>query len=371
MVSVLAARPLVVSVEQRAVLERMARSSSLPHRTVMQAKALLLSAEGVSIYETARQVGVASNSVRAWRRRFEVEGVAGVGRIAQGRGRRSWVAQGVEDAVVNDTLHVCPDDGSTQWSTRTMAVRHGISKDTVAKIWRKHDLKPWRIDTFKVSNDPDFETKLVDVVGLYLDPPERAVVFSFDEKTQVQALDRTQPSLPLKRGRAGTMTHDYKRHGTTDLFAAMNVATGEVLYDTRKSHTAKDVLVFFKLIDLHVPAGQEIHVVLDNLSAHKAPPVAEWLAHPKRARWHLHFTPTSSSWLNLVEGWFSLLTKRRLQRGVFSSLDALTEAIETWAEHWNDHPKPFIWTKTADAILTKARRARAALDTSANSATHH
>ncbi len=349
----------------------MARSPSLAHRTVMQAEALLLSAQGVSIYETARQVRVASNSVRAWRRRFEVEGVAGVGRIAEGRGRRSWVAQEVEDAVVNDTLHVRPDDGSTQWSTRTMAVRHGIGKDTVAKIWRKHDLKPWKIDTFKVSNDPDFETKLVDVVGLYLDPPERAVVFSFDEKTQVQALDRTQPSLPLKRGRAGTMTHDYKRNGTTDLFAAMNVATGEVLYDTRKSHTAKDVLVFFKLIDLHVPPGQEIHVVLDNLSAHKAPPVAEWLAHPKRARWHLHFTPTSSSWLNLVEGWFSLLTKRRLQRGVFSSVDALTEAIETWAEHWNDHPKPFIWTKTADAILTKARRAQAALDASANSATHH
>ena len=232
-------------------------------------------------------------------------------------------------------------------------------------------LKPWRIDTFKVSNDPDFEAKLVDVVGLYLDPPARAVVFSYDEKTQVQALDRTQPSLPMKRGRAGTMTHDYKRNGTTDLFAAMNVATGEVLYDTRKSHTAKDVLAFFKLIDLHVAKDLEIHVVLDNLSAHKAPPVAEWLAHPKRARWHLHFTPTSSSWLNLVEGWFSLLTKKRLQRGVFNSIDALTEAIELWTEHWNDDPKPFIWTKTAEAILTKQRRARAALTASANSATHH
>jgi transposase/transposase-like protein len=371
MVSVLSARPLAVCDEQREVLVRMARSLSLPHRSVMQARALLLSAEGVSIYETARQVGVASNSVRAWRRRFEVEGVEGVGRIAEGRGRRSWVAQEVEDAVVNDTLCVRPDDASTQWSTRTMAARHGIGKDTVAKIWRQHDLKPWKIDTFKVSDDPAFEAKLVDVVGLYLDPPQRAVVFSFDEKTQVQALDRTQPSLPLKRGRAGTMTHDYKRHGTTDLFAAMNVATGEVLYDTRKTHTAKDVLAFFKLIDLHVPKGQEIHVVLDNLSAHKAPPVAGWLAHPKRARWHLHFTPTSSSWLNLVEGWFSLLTKRRLQRGVFSSVDDLTDAIETWAEHWNDHPKPFIWTKTAEAILTKARRARATLNASTNSATHH
>jgi len=320
MTSVLAAPPLVVTSEQREGLERLARSSSLPHRSVLQARALLLAADGVSIYETARRVHVTSNSVRTWRRRFEVEGLDGVGRIAEGRGRRSWVAAAVEEAVVNDTLHGRPDDGSTHWTTRTMAERHGIGKDTVARIWRKHDLKPWRIETFKVSNDPAFEEKLVDVVGLYLDPPERAVVFSFDEKTQVQALDRTQPSLPMTKGRSGTMTHDYKRHGTTDLFAAMNVATGEILYDTRKRHTAHDVLAFFKLIDLHVPKDQEIHVVLDNLAAHKAPPVAEWLAHPKRARWHLHFTPTSSSWLNQVEGWFSLLTKRRLQRGVFRVL---------------------------------------------------
>src|SRR5947207_2258443 len=193
MVAVLAARPLVMSVEQRVALERMARSPSLPHRAVTQAKALLLAADGVSIYETARRMKVASNSVRAWRRRFEAEGVAGVGQIAEGRGRRSWVAAEVEDAIVHDTLHVRPDDGSTHWTTRTMAERHGTGKDTVARIWRKHGLKPWRIDTFKVSNDPDFENKLIDVVGLYLDPPERAAVFSFDEKTQVQALDRTQP----------------------------------------------------------------------------------------------------------------------------------------------------------------------------------
>jgi transposase len=371
MVAVLSARALVVSSEQHDALERMVRSTSLPHRSVVQAKALLLAAEGVSIYETARRVGVASNSVRSWRRRFEQEGVETVGRIEKGRGPKPSVTPQVEAAVVRDTLCVVPDDGSTHWTTRTMAARYGIGKDTVARIWRRHDLKPWRVDTFKVSNDPDFEAKLVDVVGLYLDPPQRAIVFSFDEKTQVQALDRTQPSLPLKPGRAGTMTHDYKRHGTTDLFAAMNVATGEVLYDTKKSHAAKDVLSFFKLIDIHVPKELEIHVILDNLSAHKAPPVATWLADPKRSRWHLHFTPTSSSWLNLVEGWFSLLTKRRLQRGVFNSLDALVQAIETWAEHWNDDPKPFIWTKTAETILTKARRAHTTLNASTNAATHH
>jgi transposase len=204
-----------------------------------------------------------------------------------------------------------------------------------------------------------------------MNPPERAVVFSFDEKTQCQALDRTQPSLPMKAGRGGTMTHDYKRHGTTDLFAAMNVATGEVIYDTKPRHRAKEVLAFFKLIDLHVPADLDVHVVLDNLSAHKAPEIAEWLAHPKRARGHLHFTPTSSSWLNLVEGWFNLLTERRLRRGTFSSVGVLVEGIETWAEHWNDDPQPFVWTKPAKEIIAKVKRGRASLTHATKSATHH
>jgi transposase len=370
MSTTLAAPPLQITDGQRTVLERMARSSSLAHRTVLQAKAILLSADGVAIYEVARRLGVASNSVRQWRRRFEQEGLDGVGRIAKGRGRKSWLPEGTVAAVVHDTLHASPDDGATEWSTRSMGDRFGIGKDTVARIWRDHNLKPWRRDTFKVSKDPNFEEKLVDVVGLYMDPPKRAIVFSFDEKTQVQALDRTQASLPIKPGRAGTMTHDYKRHGTTDLFAAMNVATGEILYDTKKSHSAKDVLSFFKLIDLHVPADLEIHVILDNLSAHKSEPVMKWLEHPKRKRWHLHFTPTSSSWLNLVEGWFSVLTERRLKRGVFNSLDDLITAIELWAEHWNDDPTPFVWKKTADEIVAKVRRGRAAL-ASVKSATHH
>lgn len=366
----LSAPPLEVTDEQRSALERMARSSSLPHRTVLQAKGLLLSADGVAIYEVARRLEVAPNSVRQWRRRFVDQGVDGVGRIAKGRGRKPWLPDGTVPAVVNDTLYSSPDDGSTEWSTRSMAERFGIGKDTVARIWRDHNLRPWRRDTFKVSDDPHFEEKLVDVVGLYLNPPERAIVFSFDEKTQVQALDRTQASLPLKPGRAGTMTHDYKRHGTTDLFAAMNVSTGEVLYDTKKSHSAKDVLSFFKLIDLHVPAELDIHVILDNLSAHKAEPVMKWLSHPKRSRWHLHFTPTSSSWLNLVEGWFSILTNRRLKKGTFNSLDDLITAIELWAEHWNDDPTPFVWRKTAEEIVAKVRRGRTAL-ASVKSATHH
>ena len=367
---VLVAEPLVMSDEQRAALERMQRSTSLAHRQVVQAKALLLAADGVATNEVARRCSTTDTSVRAWRRRFEAEGVEGVGRIAPGRGRRSWLPDGAVAAVVEDTRRNEPDDGSTHWTTRLMAKRHGIGKDSVARIWRDHGLKPWKVDTFKISTDPDFEAKLVDVVGLYLNPPERAVVFSFDEKTQCQALDRTQASLPMKPGRANTMTHDYQRNGTTDLFAASNVATGEVLYDTKPRHRAKEVLSFFKLIDLHVPGELDVHVVLDNLSAHKAPEVTKWLAHPKRARWHLHFTPTSSSWLNLVEGWFHLLTQRRLRRGTFNSVDALIEGIELWAEHWNDDPKPFIWHKTAAEIVAKVRRGRTAL-TEAKSATHH
>jgi len=367
---VMVAAPLELSAEERDALSEMARSTSLSHRTVVQSKALLWASEGVANEEIARRCAVDADAVRRWRRRFSEKGVSGVGRIAKGRGRRSWLPDGTVEAVVHDTLHAVPDDGSTHWSTRLMAERHGIGKDTVARIWRDHELRPWKTSAFKISNDPRFEEKLVDVVGLYMSPPERAVVFSFDEKTQVQALDRTQPSLPMTPGRAGTFTHDYKRNGTTDLFAAMNIATGEVLYDTAKRHTADDVLRFFKLIDLHVAKDLEIHVVLDNLSAHKAPPVAKWLADPKRARWHLHFTPTSSSWVNLVERWFKELTERRLRRGAFSSVDALIEAIEVWTEHWNDDPKPFIWHKTAEQIIEKVRRGRAALH-QINSATDH
>src|SRR6266545_3365089 len=361
---------LQVTKEQRSELRRMAASTALPHRTVVQAGALLLAAEGVSNEEIARRSGVDSDAVRRWRVRFAERGIAGVGAIAKGRGRKPGLAEGTVAEVVRVTCQEKPGDGSTHWTTRSLAKRFGIGKDAVARIWSDHNLKPWKTETFKLSNDPDFERKLIDVVGLYLNPPERAVVFSFDEKTQVQALDRTQPSLPMRPGRAGTMTHDYKRHGTTDLFAAMNVATGEVLYDCRKHHKGADVLAFFKLIDLHVPRRLDVHVVLDNLSAHMGPEVTTWLDHPKRARWHLHFTPTSSSWLNLVERWFKELTDRRLRRGVFSSVAELVDAIELWAEHWNDNPKPFMWHKTATEIVEKVRRGRATL-TQVKSATQH
>jgi transposase len=274
-----AAPALEVTDEERAELVRLSRSTSLPHRTVVQAKALLMAADGVANEEIARRSEVDSDAVRRWRKRFSEKGPAGVGVIAKGRGRKPSLPEGTVAEVLRATLHETPADGSTHWTTRTMAARVGIGKDSVARIWSDHNLKPWKVDTFKISNDPDFEAKLVDVVGLYVNPPARAVVFSFDEKTQCQALDRTQPSLPLKPGRAGTMTHDYKRHGTIDLFAAMNLATGEVLTGLAKRHTAADVLRFFKQIDATVPRGLAVHVVLDNLSAHSAPAIARWLAH--------------------------------------------------------------------------------------------
>ena len=352
------AAAMPVSADQRGVLVRMARSMSLPHRAVVQAKGLLLAADGVANQEIARRCEVDSDTVRRWRRRFADKGVDGVGVIAKGRGRKPSIPAGTVEEVVRLTHQERPADGSTHWSTRSMAAGVGIGKDAVARIWSDHGLKPWKVDTFKISNDPRFEEKLVDVVGLYLRPPSRAVVFSFDEKTQCQALDRTQPSLPMKRGRAGTMTHDYKRNGTIDLFAAMNLATGQVLTDLRKGHAGADVLRFFKHIDATVPRGLSVHVVLDNLSAHSTPEIKKWLAHRDRRRWHLHYTPTSSSWLNLIERWFKELTDRRLRRGVFTSVADLSAAITTWAEHWNTDPKPFIWKATAEDIITKVQRGR-------------
>jgi transposase len=358
---VMIAAPLALSDESRNALERMACSTSLPYRAVCQAQALLWAGDGVANEEIGRRCGVDPDAVRRWRSRFAETGIGGIGKIAQGRGRRSWLPDGTVAAVMKATLEETPSDGSTHWSTRTMAARFSIGKDTVQRIWANHNVKPWKVDTFKLSNDPRFEEKLVDVVGLYMNPPKRAVVFSFDEKTQVQALDRTQPSLPLRPGRAGTLTHDYKRNGTTDLFAALNVKTGEVLTECRAHHTGDDVLAFFKKIDRAVPRHLDIHVVLDNLSAHQTPDIMKWLADPKRKRWHLHFTPTSSSWLNLVERFFAELTNRRLKRGVFTSVPMLIDAMENWIAKWNEDPKPFVWHKAAEEIIEKVRRGRAVL----------
>jgi len=368
---VVTAPALAMTEQQRKDLGRMTRSTALPHRMVVQARALLLCADGVANAEVARRASVKVDTVRSWRARFAEKDVAGVGVIAKGRGRKSSLPEGMFAEIVRVTCNERPTDGGTHWSTRMLAKRFGVGKDTIAKVWADHHLKPWQVATFKLSNDPNFENKLRDVVGLYLNPPSRAVVFSFDEKTQCQAIDRTQPSLPMIAGRAGTMTHDYKRNGTTDLFAAMNIATGEVLTHCQKGHTAKDVLRFFKQIDASVPRGLAVHVVLDNLSAHKAPEIQKWLAHKDRRRWHLHFTPTSSSWTNLVERWFRELSERLLKRGIYTSVTQLETEILTWAAHWNSDPKPFIWKATVEDIIAKVQHGRAALTRQTNSQTDH
>lgn len=337
----------------------LSRSQAAPHRQVQRAKALLLAADGVANTRISVQVGVTPVTVRAWRERFAVEGLAKLGQVRAGRGRKTSIPEEKVQQIVHDTLRTKPK-GQTHWSCRTMAAHQGVSSATVQRIWHNLGIKPHLVDTFKVSNDPDFEAKLTDVVGLYLDPPDRAVVFCVDEKSQVQALDRTQPSLPMTKGRNATMTHDYKRNGTTTLFAALNVLTGEVTGRCLPQHRHQEFLKFLKVIDAEVPKSQDVHVILDNYGTHKHPTIKQWLRRHKR--FHLHFIPTSSSWLNLVERWFRDLTDKALRRGSFNSVPDLITSIEEYLEAHNEEPKPFVWTATAESILAKVRRARTRLD---------
>jgi len=344
---------------QREVLEGLARSRTAAHREVTRAKALLLAGQGVANTRIAAQLAVSPSSVVAWRAQFAADGLAKFGRVAKGRGRKPSIPEVKVEEIVRLTLHEKPA-GQTHWSCRTMAERAGVSKATVQRIWSARGLKPHQVTTFKLSNDPRFEQKLIDVVGLYVNPPEQAVVLCMDEKSSVQALDRTQPSLPMKKGRAGTMTHDYKRNGTTTLFAALNVLTGMIIGQCLPRHRHEEFLKFLRKIDREVPKGLAVHLILDNYATHKHADVTAWLA--KHKRFHLHFTPTSSSWLNLVERWFREITDKAIRRGVFASVPDLIAAIEDYLKATNDNPKPFVWTATAESILAKAERGRVALD---------
>jgi len=354
-----AAAALKLVEPQRATLEVLARSTTAPHREVQRAQALLLAAAGEANTRIAEQVGVTAVTVRAWRGRFGEAGLADLGVVRAGRGRKPVIPVATVEAIVNATLHEKPP-GETHWSCRSMAKAQGVSPATVQRIWSARGLKPHKVKTFKLSNDKRFEEKLVDVVGLYLNPPEKAVVLAMDEKSQIQALDRTQPSLPMKKGRTGTMTHDYKRNGTTTLFAALDVLTGEVIGECLPRHRHTEFLKFLRTLDREVPNGLQIHLILDNYATHKHTNVQKWLA--KHPRFHLHFTPTSSSWLNLVERWFGKLTDKAIRRGVFHSVPDLIAAIETYLAVNNDTPEPFIWTATTDEILAKVRRGRVTLN---------
>jgi len=354
-----AAAPLVMSAGQRESLVVLSRSSVVPHRQVQRAKALLMAADGVANTRIGESVGVTPVTVRSWRGRFAAEGLAKFGRVREGRGRKPVVSAAQVEEIVRLTQHEKPA-GATHWSCRSMAERAGVSPATVQRIWAGRGLKPHLVKTFKLSNDPKFEEKLIDVVGLYLNPPENAVVLCMDEKSSVQALDRTQPSLPMTKGRAGTMTSDYKRHGTTTLFAALNVLDGTVIGQCLHRHRHEEFLKFLRTVDKQVPKDLEVHMILDNYATHKHPNVKAWLA--KHPRYHLHFTPTSSSWLNLVERWFRELTDKAIRRGIFHSVPDLIVAIEEYMAVNNTKPKPFVWTATADAILAKVRRGRVALN---------
>jgi transposase len=354
-----AASPIELGAADRELLERWVKAPSTPQGVAGRARIVLAAADGESNSEIARRLGLSRPTVIMWRDRFVAEGPAALGEVKPGRGRKPQITAEKIAEIVHATTQSTPP-GETHWSCRSMAAAQGVSAATVQRIWDAHGLKPHRVETFKVSNDPRFTEKLTDVVGLYLDPPEKAIVLCVDEKSQIQALNRTQASLPMRRGRAGTMTHDYKRNGTTTLFAALNALDGRVVGQCMARHRHQEFLTFLRTLDREFPGDRELHLIVDNYSTHKHDNVKKWLA--KHPRFHLHFTPTSSSWLNLVERWFRELTDKALRRGVFHSVEDLTAAIDSYLSVHNDDPKPFVWTASVDAIIEKVSRARATLD---------
>ena len=330
-----------------------------PQKHVWRARIVLLSADGHGTAAIMRQVGVAKTAVWRWQERFMRAGVDGLLRDKTRPSRIPRLPAEIVQRVVTLTLGAPPGE-TTHWTAAAMAKASGISASSVRRIWRSHGLQPHRMRQFKLSTDAKFAEKLRDIVGLYVDPPAHAVVLSVDEKSQIQALDRTQPGLPLKRGRCGTMTHDYKRHGTTTLFAALNVLDGSVIGRCMQRHRHQEFIRFLNAVEAAVPAGKLVHAIIDNYAAHKHPKVRQWLArHP---RWTFHFTPTSASWLNAVEGFFAKLTRRRLKRGAFHSLVSLQAAINRFLEEANTDPRPFRWTKDPDTIIAAVKRGHQALD---------
>lgn len=350
---------IVLTQDQKQTLQQWARGRSLPARQVERARVVLMAAAGKQDLEIATEIGISNQKAARWRERFLQFGLAGLEKDAPGRGRRPTITPVQVQEVISKTTQEKPAN-ATHWSTRTMAEAVGLSEKSVRRIWHKHGLKPHLSRSFKVSNDPEFVEKLEAIVGLYLNPPEHAIVLCADEKSQIQALDRTQPGLPIKKGRCGTMTHDYKRNGTATLFAALNTLDGTVISMCDDRHRHQEWLRFLKVIDQVTPEGQEIHLIADNYATHKHPRVQKWLA--RHARFHVYFTPTSSSWLNMVERFFRDLTQNRLRRGVFRDVEELIMAIGDYIDRHNDRPKPFVWTAKASDILEKVKRARKVLN---------
>ena len=330
-----------------------------PQQVALRIRIVLAAAEGQSDNAIAERLDVNRKTVTLWRARFAQEGLDSLWEVAPGRGRKATYGPEKIQSIVDATLRSKPK-GMTQWSCRLLAASQGVSKSTINNIWQSHNLKPHRVKTFKLSRDAKFLEKLTDVVGLYLNPPQQAMVLCVDEKSQIQALDRTQPGLPMKKGRCGTMTHDYKRNGTTSLFAALEILQGKVIGECYERHRHQEFLKFLRRLDQEFPGEIRLHLVMDNYGTHKHPRVQAWMKrHP---RFISHFVPTSSSWLNLVERWFGELTNKRIRRGSFASVEDLEKAIEEFLAAWNQKPKPFVWTATVDSIVAKLSRCRQTLE---------
>jgi transposase len=353
------AQPIELIEADRLELERWVAAHRTPQQVAQRCQIVLSAAAGKPDKTIAADLGVNFKTAAFWRGRFREEGIDCLWEVAAGRGRKPQFSKKKIEAIIDSTLRTRPE-GATHWSCRTLAEQHGVSKDTINRVWRSHQLKPHLQKAFKLSRDAKFLEKLTDVVGLYLNPPEKALVLCVDEKSQIQALDRTQPGLPLKKGRCGTMTHDYKRNGTTTLFAALEVAEGKVVGQCFARHRNQEFLKFLRRLDQEFPGDVQLHLVMDNYGTHKHPNVQAWLK--KHPRFVPHFVPTSSSWLNLVERWFGELTSKRIRRGVFLSVPDLVTAIEEFMDSWNNHPKPFVWTATVDSIVEKLQRCRQTLE---------
>jgi transposase len=358
------ATEIVLTDEERAELTRLARSRLTSVRLALRARIVVLAAQGLQNIEIAARLGVGRVQVSRWRERYIESRLAGIERDLP----RGAPPTTVDVARLVELTTQSTPEAATHWSTRTMAAELGVSAASVSRYWRKNGLKPHLVRGFKVSRDPQFVEKLEDIVGLYLAPPEHALVLCCDEKSQVQALDRTQPGLPLKKGRAATMTHDYKRNGTTTLFAALNVFDGQVIAQCQQRHRHTEWLKFLRKIDRETPKDKELHLICDNYATHKHPVVQEWLG--KHPRLNMHFTPTSASWLNMVERFFRDITDKRIRRGVFTSVAELVAAIDEYIAHHNIKPKPFIWTKSARDILQKVIRANSRLSSKQNASLH-
>ena len=346
--------------KDREQLNQVVRNGNTPQKVALRARIVLLSADGISTGEIMHQLGTTIPTITRWRHRYETEGVPGLLKDRSRPGRKRRIEDAKIREVVERTLQDKPSN-ATHWSTRTLAVVVELSPASIQRIWKAHGLKPHLVRTFKLSRDPHFIEKLQDVVGLYLNPPEHALVLSVDEKSQIQALDRTQPGLPMKRGRAGTMTHDYKRNGTTTLFAALNTLDGKVIGQCLPRHRHQEFLKFLRTINRQTDKGLDLHLIVDNYGTHTHPRVNAWL--DKHPRFHMHFTPTSASWLNLVERWFRQITDKRIRRGAFMNVNSLVAAIMEYLEANNADPKPFVWTASIETILSKVKRANEVLET--------